>query len=74
MNYKQHHKEEIVDLHKIINRLMYIYTLWIFFYRTMTNVPRINNQNDEGANGDADADGAGAGAGGDNQQGQNRSE
>ena len=34
----------------------------------MTNVPRRNNQNDEGANGDADA---GAGAGGDNQQGQN---
>ena len=37
----------------------------------MTNVPRRNNQNDEGANGDADAGGAGAGAGGDNQQGQN---
>ena len=50
---------------------MYMYTLWIFFYRTMTNVPRRNNQNDEGANGDADAGGVGAGAGGDNQQGQN---
>ena len=37
----------------------------------MTNVPKRNNQNDEGANGDADAGGAGAGAGGDNQQGQN---
>ena len=37
----------------------------------MTNVPRRNNQNDEGANGDADAGGAGAGADGDNQQGQN---
>ena len=31
MNYKQHHKEVTVDLHKIINRLMYMYTLWIFF-------------------------------------------
>ena len=30
MNYKQHHKEVTVDLHKIINRLMYMYTLWIF--------------------------------------------
>ena len=39
-----------------------------FSYRTMTNVPRRNNQNDEGANGDADA---GTGPGGDNQQGQN---
>ena len=37
----------------------------------MNNVPRRNNQNDEGANGDADTGGAGAGAGGDNQQGQN---
>ena len=38
----------------------------------MTNVPRRNNQNEEGANGDADADAdAGAGAGGDNQQDQN---
>ena len=46
-----------------------MYTLWIYFYRTMTNVPRRNNQNDKGANGDAG--GAGAGAGGDNQQGQN---
>ena len=35
----------------------------------MTNVPKRNNQNDEGANEDADA--GGAGAGGDNQQGQN---
>ena len=44
-----------------------------FFYRTMTNVPRRNNQNDEGANGDADVGGAGAGAGagGDNEPGQN---
>ena len=33
----------------------------------MTNVPKRNNQNDEGANGDADA----GGTGGDNQQGQN---
>ena len=74
MKYKQHHKEVTVDLHKIINRLIYMYTLWIF-YRTTTNVPRRNNQNDEGANGDADAGGAGAGAGagagGDNQPGQN---
>ena len=70
MNYKQHHKEVTVDLHKIINRLIYMYTLWIF-YRTTTNVPRRNNQNDEGANGDTDAGGAGGGAGGDNQQGQN---
>ena len=69
MKYK-HHKEVTVDLHKIINRLIYMYTLWIF-YRTMTNVPRRNNQNDEGANGDADAGGAGTGPGGDNQQGQN---
>ena len=37
----------------------------------MTNVPKRNNQNEEGANGDADSGGAGAGAGGDNQQGQN---
>ena len=42
-----------------------------FFYRTTTNVPRRNNQNDEGANGDANTGGAGAGAGRDNQQGQN---
>ena len=69
MKYK-HHKEVTVDLHKIINKLIYMYTLWIF-YRTTTNVPRRNNQNDEGANGDADAGGTGAGAGGDNQPGQN---
>ena len=31
MNYKQHHKEVTVDVHKIINRLMYMYTLWIYF-------------------------------------------
>ena len=37
----------------------------------MTNVPRRNNQNDKGANGDADAGGAGTGPGGDNQQVQN---
>ena len=60
MKYKQHHKEVTVDLHKIINRLMYIYIYFVdFFYRTTTNVPRRNNQNDEGANGDADAGGAG---------------
>ena len=35
----------------------------------MTNMPRRNNQNDEGANGDTDAGGAGTGPGGDNQQG-----
>ena len=34
------------------------------------NVPRRNNQNDKGANGDANADRE-FGAGGDNQQGQN---
>ena len=34
----------------------------------MTNVPRRNNQHDEGANADA---GAEVGGGGDNQQGQN---
>ena len=55
-------------MHKIINRLIHVHVCG-FIYRTTTNVPKRNNQNDEGANGDADA--GGAGAGGDNQQGQN---